>query len=252
MAKATLTYDYQGARVLVTGGTSGIGNAIALAYREANAEVYITGTRGSAVDYDDVDTQGMHYTQLAVSDRDALYAMPEQIGALDILINNAGGAYPKGLSEWDAEGFDESIRVNLLSVFHLTNAFLPSLRESTLPGGAGVIGIASMTSYFGLDLIPGYGASKAGLVQMVKTLAMAEAQHGVRVNAVAAGLTHSRLTAAMKEIPDSDAAMMARTPQRRWGEAREVADAVLFLTSDRASYITGHTMNVDGGFSISG
>lgn len=248
MAAASITYDYRGARVLVTGGTSGIGHAIASGFRDAGADVSITGTRASTSEYD-IDLSDMSYHQLAVEDRDALYAMRDTLPQLDILINNAGATTAQ---EWDADAFDHSLRVNLGSVFHLSQALLPALRESGLPGGASIIGIASMSSFFGMEVVPGYGAAKAALVQHIKTLAVTEAKHGVRANAVAAGLVLSRMTSAVKDIPGADSELMANTPMQRWGDAREIADAVLFLTSERASYLTGQTINVDGGFSISG
>jgi len=251
MATATLQYDFSGAKVLVTGGTSGIGHAIACAYRDAGAEVAVTGTRSHAGDYD-LDLAGMQYHQLAVQERAALYAMAGKLPQLDILVNNAGATLPGGRSEWEPDVFEEALRINFSSVFHLTQAMLPALRASGLAGGASVVGIASMSSFFGMELVPAYGAAKAALVQHIKTLAVTEARHQVRANAVAAGLVLSRMTSAMVDIPGSDTAMMNRTPLGRWGRPEEIADAVLFLTSDKATYLTGQTIVVDGGFSICG
>lgn len=249
MATATLQYNYQGARVLVTGGTSGIGHAIATSYRDAGAEVTITGTRVSTADYDDVDLAGMEYQQLEVKNRDALYGMADKLPQLDILINNAGGTTA---SEWGADEFEQSLKVNLLSVFHLTQAMLPALRASELSGGASVIGIASMSSFFGMEIVPAYGAAKAALVQHMKTLAVTETKNNVRANAVAAGLVMSRMTAAGADIPGVYDHLMSRTPMNRWGNAQEIADTVLYLSSDKATYLTGQTIIVDGGFSICG
>ena len=241
-----VSYDYAGATVLVTGGTSGIGLACAQGYLESGAEVIITGRKNSASDYP-ADLAGMAYRALDVGDRDALYALGSSLGKLDILVNNAGGAQG---NEWEADAFDQSIAVNLSSVFHLSTACKDLLGASTFPGGASVVGIASMTSYFGFEWTPGYGPAKAGLVQMMKTLGMSWGQLGIRANAVAAGLTRSNLTAFtldnMQEMVDDT---IKRQGLKRTGVPEDIAGAVLFLTSPAAAWITGQTLPVDGGFS---
>ena len=113
-----------------------------------------------------------------------------------------------------------------------------------------MIGIASMASYFGIEAVPGYGAAKAGLVQLTKTLAVAWAGDRIRVNAVAAGLTETRMTAAHVGDAQALAPTLARTPMRRVGRPSDIAGAVMFLTSEAAAYITGQTLPVDGGYSI--
>lgn len=240
-----ISYDFAGATVLVTGGTSGIGLACAEGYREAGAEVIITGRKASAADYD-TDLPGMAYRQLDVADRDALYTLAGTLSKLDILVNNAGGAQG---NEWEADAFDQSIGVNLSSVFHLSSACKDLLASSQFPGGASVVGIASMTSYFGFEWTPGYGPAKAGLVQLMKTFGMSWGQLGIRANAVAAGLTRSNLTAFtidnMQEMVDDT---IKRQGLKRTGEPADIAAAVLFLTSPAAAWITGQTLPVDGGF----
>jgi 3-oxoacyl-[acyl-carrier protein] reductase len=109
-----------------------------------------------------------------------------------------------------------------------------------------------MSSFFGIEIVPGYGAAKAGLVQLMKTLAVAWSKHHIRANAVAAGLIKTRQTAIFSEHPEYAAPTLARTPLGRLGEPEDVANTVLFLTSGAASFITGQTIAVDGGFSISG
>ena len=241
-----VTYDYAGATVLVTGGTSGIGLACAQGYRDAGAEVIITGRGAAAADYD-TDLSGMAYRQLDVADRDALYTLGAALTKLDILVNNAGGAQG---SEWEADGFDQSLKVNLSSVFHLSSACKDLLSASEYPGGASVIGIASMTSYFGFEWTPGYGPAKAGLVQLMKTLGMSWGQLGIRANAVAAGLTRSNLTAfTLDNMQDMVDDTIKRQGLKRTGLPQDIAAAVLFLTSPAAAWITGQTLPVDGGFS---
>ncbi len=240
-----ISYDYAGATVLVTGGTSGIGLACAQEYRDAGAEVIVTGRKDHASDYD-ADLGDMAYRQLDVADRDALYALGGSLTKLDILINSAGGSQG---NEWEADAFDQSIGVNLSSVFHLSSACKDLLAASPFPGGASVVGIASMTSYFGFAWTPGYGPAKAGLVQLMKTFGMSWGELGIRANAVAAGLTRSNLTAPVLDtMPDMVDETLRRQGLKRTGEPQDIAAAVLFLTSPAASWITGQTLPVDGGF----
>jgi 3-oxoacyl-[acyl-carrier protein] reductase len=243
-------YDYRGAAVLVTGGTSGIGAGIAAAYREAGAEVTITGTRPSAKDYEG-DLSAYRYLQLSLTDKAQITSVAGSLQRLDILVNNAGANFMLQ-NEYDPEVFEKGLQVNLASAYRLSQACKSKLAASPLPGGASVIGIASLTSFFGLEVVPAYGAAKAGLVQLVKTLSITWAKEHIRVNAVAAGVTESRMTAQMLKIPSMMAPVLARTPLGRVGQPADVAGAVLFLTSAAASYITGQTILVDGGYSIVG
>ncbi|MBW2712888.1 MAG: SDR family oxidoreductase [Deltaproteobacteria bacterium] len=250
MSEATwpnITYDYSGMEVLVTGGSSGIGTGIAAAYAAAGANVTITGTRASADDYDN-DLSAYRYLQLRLTENNDIQGVADAIPQLDILINNAGSNMPK--SEYDPDVFEEALRVNLASFYRMSAAFHDKLGQSKFPGGASVMGIASMTSYFGNDWVPGYGAAKAGLVQLVKTLSMAWAKDNIRVNTVAAGLIESNMTAAMLKSDKLIKPFIERTPLSRVGTPHDIAGAVLFMTSPAASFITGHTLPVDGGYSI--
>ena len=241
-----VSYDFSGASVLVTGGTSGIGLGCAQAYRDAGAQVIVTGRKDAASDYD-TDLSGMAYRQLDVADRDALYRLAATLDTLDILVNNAGGAQG---NEWEPDDFDRSLQVNLASAFHLSSACKELLAASNFPGGASVIGIASMTSYFGFEWTPGYGPAKAGLVQLMKTLGMSWGQLGIRANAVAAGLTRSNLTSVVLDnMQDMVDETLRRQGLKRTGVPADIAAAVLFLSSPAASWITGQTLPVDGGFS---
>jgi NAD(P)-dependent dehydrogenase (short-subunit alcohol dehydrogenase family) len=245
-----VSYNYRGAQVLVTGGTSGIGAGIAAAYRDAGAEVTITGTRTGPGEYTE-DLQDFRYLQLSLTDDAQIASVAQALPQLDILVNNAGANFMLQ-NEYDPEIFEKGVRVNLTSAYRMAHALKDKLARSALPGGASVIGIASLTSYFGVEVVPAYGAAKAGIVQLMKTLSMAWAKDRIRVNAVAAGITESRMTAQMLSMPQMMAPVLARTPLGRPGKPIDVAGAVLFLTSSAASYITGQTLLVDGGYSIVG
>ena len=239
-------FDYAGARVLITGGSNGIGLACAQAYSASGAEVIITGRRASADDYD-CDLSAFSYRQLDVACRDDLVALAGSLKRLDILVNNAGGTQG---DEWEHEGFDRSISVNLSAAFHLSLACKELLQASDFEGGASVVAIASMTAFFGSEWTPAYGPAKAGLVQLVKTLGHTWGGVGIRANAVAAGLTRTNLTAmAIDHMPQLTEQAFVRQGLKRVGEVQDIAPAVLFLTSPAARWITGQTLNVDGGFS---
>ena len=245
-----VTYDYRGATVLVTGGTAGIGAGIAKAYREAGAEVIITGTRASTSEYDE-DLSGYRYERLDVLDNAQIDHLAARLDVVDILINNAGANFMMQ-NEYEPDIFDKSVQVNLLSAYRLASRLQPKLAKSALAGGASVIGLASMTSLFGVEVVPGYGAAKGGLAQLTKTLSIAWAKHHIRVNAIAAGFIRSRMMGPMMSMPEMMAPVFARTPLGRVGEPAEIAGAILFLTSGAASFVTGQTLAVDGGYSVVG
>lgn len=244
-------FDFKQANVLVTGGSNGIGEGIARAFAAAGAKVHITGRAASAADYDK-DLSPFHYHPLDVAANAAINELAKAIPELDILINNAGASLPGGRSEYEPDVFEEAVRINLTATYRLAHAFLPQLSASALPGGANIIGLASMSSLFGIEIVPAYGSAKTGVVGMTKALAVAWAKHGIRVNAIAAGLIESNMTAAMMTIEEMTAPMLARTPLQRFGQPQDIAGPVLFLCSPAAAYITGQTLAVDGGFSVQG
>lgn len=243
-------YDYRGAEVLVTGGSNGIGAGIAAAYKKAGANVTITGTRASSANYDH-PLDGYRYYQLQLTDNDQIDAVAAALPKLDILINNAGGNFA-AQDEYQPDIFEKSVQVNLLSAYRMSLACHQKLAASQLPGGGAIVNLASMTSFFGVEVVPGYGAAKAGLVQLCKTLAIKWAKDNIRVNAVAAGLIESNMTSQFLAHEEAVAPSLQRIPMGRFGYPSDIAGPVLFLTSSAAAYVTGQTLPVDGGFTVMG
>jgi 3-oxoacyl-[acyl-carrier protein] reductase len=248
---AAATFDFSGARVLVTGGSNGIGLGVATAFRQAGAHVTITGTRPSAGHYDH-DLSAFEYRPCRLPDPDAVAAVADALSGLDILVNNAGQNLPGGRSEYDPEVFEEVVAINLFAAFRMASACQALLRESAVEGGASVVNVGSMSSFFGMEIVPAYGAAKAGVVQLTKTLAVAWARHGIRVNAVAPGIVETNMTAPMLPFEELTTPILDRTPMRRFGTPADIAPVVLFLASPAARYVTGQTIPVDGGFSVQG
>jgi len=249
MSTVNASYDYAGAKVLVTGGSNGIGAGIARAFLEAGAEVCITGRRASPADYER-DLSGYTYHPLQMTDGTGIEALAGLLEGLDVLVNNAGANMPGGRSEWEPDVFEQSVAINLFGSFRMALACKPLLSASKLDGGGSVINMASMSSFVAVPIVPGYGAAKAGIVQMTKNLAVSWVGDGVRVNAIAPGLIESNMTAIMKGVPALEDPEIGRTPMGRWGTPDDIAPAALFLASSGARFITGQTLNVDGGYSV--
>ena len=234
------SFDFSGQSVLVTGGSSGIGLAIARGFRDAGALVRITGTKGGMDDYPN-DLSAFTYQQVNMLDVPAVEALAAGIDQLDVLVNNAGTTF-RGAAAYEPENFEATIDINLNSVYRLCHRLHPKLQ----PSGGSIINIASMTSYFGSPRGPGYGASKSAILQMTMSLGALWAKS---VNAIAPGWISTNLTApiqAMAEIADP---ILQRTPMGRWGKPEEMIGTALFLaSSDTAGFITGVTIPVDGGY----
>lgn len=233
--------DFTAKRVLVTGGSNGIGNGIARMFRDAGAEVAITGTR-AANEYES-DIAGMAFHQVDLGEDGAVEALARYVGQLDVLINNAGMVVYRR-REFEPETFKKVLDVNLTALMTLSTLCRPGLAAT----GGSIVNLASLTSFFASSGNPAYGASKAAIVQLTKTLAVAWAKDGVRVNAIAPGWIATNMTKVSQERAEINDAILTRTPLARWGQPEDIAGVALFLASPLAAYVTGETISVDGGF----
>lgn len=242
---ARVSFDFTGTAALITGGTSGIGHAIATLLRDAGADVAITGTKAAAAEYG-ADLSGMDYHQLQITDHDSVDTLVHGFTQLDVLINNAGANFPGGLDESKPDGFEASVGLNLVGPYRLTVGLRRALKASTAAGGASVVNLASMSALRAVPMVPGYSAAKAGIICLTRNLAVKWAPQGIRVNAVAPGAIDTPMTAPMQVAPELVDAEVAHIPLRRFGSVREVAPTVAFLCTEQSSYTTGAVFVVDG------
>lgn len=242
---ARFGFDFTGTRALITGGTSGIGIATATLFRDAGADVTITGTRAAAADYD-TDLSGMGYAQLVLIDPDSVAAAAGRFDSLDVLVNNAGANFPGGLDESTPDGFDASVALNLDGPYRLTVALRRALKASTAAGGASVVNLASMSALRAVPMVPGYSAAKAGIIAVTRLLAVKWAKDGIRVNAVAPGAIDTPMTAPMHAVPAIVDAEVAHVPLGRFGTVDEIAPTIAFLCTEHSSYTSGAVFVVDG------
>jgi 3-oxoacyl-[acyl-carrier protein] reductase len=237
--------DFAGKSVLVVGGASGIGNAIAQAFLVEGADVMVWGTRPRAEDYADEESSnltGLTFNSVDVRSQAAIERGSQSIERLDVLVASQGTLLPHG-AEFSLEGFTSVVALNLTSVMACAMQFLPLLKASkgTLIAIGSTAGLRSRPTY------PAYAASKAGLDNLIRSLAVAWAAYGIRVNAIAPGLIYTRITRTGLADAATAERVVAGIPIRRVGTAGEVAAVALFLASPAASYILGQSIVVDGG-----
>jgi len=231
---------FTGRHALVVGGTSGIGAAIAQAFADLGASVAVTGA--TAAEVEAVRGGCASASVLDVRDDDAVRALVDRLPSLDFLVNCAG-IIRRG-AELDPAVFADVIDVNLSGTMRCCAAAREKLRASQ----GVIVNTASMLSFQGGGGIPGYSASKGGVMQLTKSLAIAYAADGVRVNAIAPGWVRTALTQPLQDDAARSAAVLARTPLGRWADPADIAGAVLFLCSPAARFITGIVLPIDGGY----
>lgn len=241
-------FDLSGKRALVTGASGGIGREIAKALAAAGARVALSGTRVAALEETAAAIGGGNPPILPcnLADLDAVDrlvpAAESALGGLDILVNNAGMTRDNIFMRMKNEEWDEVIAVNLTAAFHLTRAVLRGMMKQRY---GRIIGITSVVGVVGNPGQGNYAASKAGLIGMSKSLAYEVASRNITVNTIAPGFIGSAMT---DELDDKQRAnILNKVPAARLGTPEEVAACAVFLASAEAAYITGHTLNVNGG-----
>jgi NAD(P)-dependent dehydrogenase (short-subunit alcohol dehydrogenase family) len=233
--------------IFITGATSGIGEAIAQAFLRDGAQVIATGATEQEVRKASLvaNNKGIDFRVLDVRDDTAVQSMVKGIGELDVVVNCAG-VIQRSL-ELETEAFARTIDINLNGTMRVCVAARAGLKARR----GCIVNTASMLSFFGGGLVPGYSASKGGVAQLTKSLAIAYADDGIRVNAVAPGWIATPLTQALQDDPQRAAPILARTPMKRWGTPADIAGPVMFLASAQAQFVTGVILPVDGGYLIS-
>jgi len=235
---------------IVTGAGQGIGRATALTFAEAGASVVVADVNeaaGPAVADEITDSGGqavyVHADVASSDDATALAdAAVEHFGGIDVLVNNAGITRDATLKKMSEEDFDRVVEVNLKGVFNCTKAVLPHMKER---GGGRVLNAASVVGLYGNFGQTNYVATKSGVIGMTKTWARELGRSGITVNAVAPGFIETPM---VETVPDKViGSLVEKTPLQRLGTSQDIANAYLFLASDRASFITGAVLSVDGG-----
>jgi 2-deoxy-D-gluconate 3-dehydrogenase len=250
-------FDLHGKVAIVTGGNGGLGRGMAVGLARAGADIVIAArneAKTAAVATEFRQTYGVRVLELQVDvcQEADVQAMVEQtlhaFGRVDILVNNAGTNIRKTPQELTTADWQLVIDTNLRSAFLCSQAvYAPMVRG----GGGKIINNGSMFSLFGGSHVLAYAASKGGVVQLTKSLAVSWAKDNIQVNVILPGWLHTDLTnGAIRELPGLYERVLARTPQGRWGQPEDLAGAAVFLASRASDFVTGVALPVDGGYSV--
>lgn len=235
--------DFSGKTVVICGASDGIGYGVATLFKELGAITHVTGTRDDASTYEN-DFSGMTYHSLKLDNVDSISAFAKKFKQLDVMVNCIGTVLWKG-KEFEREGFEHIININLTGAMQLCTEFFPLLQAS----GGNIINLDSVVSVRPAFNNPAYSASKAGLLQLTKSLAMKWGRNGVRVNTVAPGMVPTKLTI-NQSTPEQEKQFAKTCPMGRFGKPADIAGAVVYMASPLASYVTGQQLIVDGGLSL--
>jgi 2-dehydro-3-deoxy-D-gluconate 5-dehydrogenase len=250
-------FDLAGSVAIVTGGNGGIGRGMAVGLAEAGADVAIAARNPekTAAVVAEIEALGRRAIGIScdVTQRSEIDAAVQQtiaeLGQPGILVNNSGiarGARPEDLSEDD---WDAVVDTNLKATFQFSQAVFPVMRAL---GRGKIINIGSMYSIFGSPAVVSYSASKGGVVQLTKSLAVAWAPHNIQVNCVLPGWIVTEMTSRGVQNPEFSDRIVGRTPAGRWGEIGDMAGAAVFLASPASDFVTGVSLPVDGGWAVMG
>ncbi len=235
---------FAGKTIVVSGGSSGIGLAIAQGFAKAGAKVVASGSSSAKIAECQANEaySGIDFRLLDVRDNAAVNEFFGGLSSLDVLINCQGVARPD--AEWEEETFLDVMDINLSSAMRLSRAAFPLLKASA----GSIINFASMLSYLADDSVPAYTASKTGIVGLTRALAHKYGRDGVRVNAIGPGYHKTEMTKPLWSVPDSAQKIAQRSALKRWGTTADLVGPALFLASPAAQFITGVTLPVDGGY----
>lgn len=245
-------FDLTGKRALITGSSQGIGFALAAGLAEAGAQVVLNGRDETKLDQAAGKIPNALTLAFDVIDheaaRSAVDGFEAQHGAIDILVNNAGMQHRAPLQDFPADMFEKLLQTNIASVFHVGQA----VARHMIPRGRGkIINIASVQSLLSRPGIAPYTATKGAVMNLTKGMATDWAAHGLNCNAIAPGYFDTPLNAALMADPAFTEWLEKRTPAARWGQVEELQGACIFLASEAASFVNGHTLYVDGGITAS-
>lgn len=240
-------FDFNGKNILIVGGTSGIGYAMGVAFARSGANVVATSKNPTKV----AEAAQALQSSIAVacdatqaaSVQNLMDTLRQHWDGLDVLVNCQGIHHKVPSQDVSDEQFASLIDVNLTSVFRVCREAFPMLKQTQ----GNIINVASMATFLGLKHAAAYSASKGGIGQLTKTLAVDWAEFGIRVNAIAPGWILTALSQPILAQPEYRDPIIKRIPLARFGQPEEVANAALFLASDYARYITGTILTVDGG-----
>ncbi len=245
-------FDLTGRRALVTGGSQGIGLALAAGLKSAGAELVLNGRDEAKLTRAAEAVGGAHLLAFDVTDHAAAQSAVDRFeaetGPIDILVNNAGMQHRASLEEFPAEAFQRLLQTNIASVFNVGQA---CARHMIGRGRGKIINIASVQSTLARPSIAPYTATKGAVANLTKGMATDWARHGLNCNAIAPGYFDTPLNAALVADPTFSAWLEKRTPAGRWGRVEELVGACIFLASDAASFVNGHVLYVDGGITAS-
>lgn len=256
MASSFGLFNLQGRIALITGSSQGIGFALARGLAEHGATVIINGRDRGKVDQavtlleDDghkVFASAFDVTN-AAEVRAAIEMIEEEIGALDIVVNNAGMQYRAPLEDFPIEKWQQLLETNISSAFYAGQA---AARHMIARGRGKIINIASVQSELARPSIAPYTATKGAIRNLTRGMATDWARHGLQVNAIAPGYFKTRLNQALVDDPEFTAWLEKRTPAGRWGNVEELVGAAVFLSSDASTFVNGQVLHVDGGMTAS-